>query len=342
VDSLEEVTVTECKVKFSMAIRPDIDDEELQFAAQLGVPCVYTWVRREQRNYEALARLRERVEAAGLELYMAGSMEVGKSDKIHLALPGRDEAIAQFQAFVRALGRAGIRHTTFTWEPDQVWSSPPTTTRGGAVTRHVDLAELQQRPYTHDRDYSSEEIWANFEYFIQRIIPVCEDADVRLCLHPNDPPVDALGGIPCLIRDWASYDRAFAIADSPYLGMEFCVGCWLEGGEAFGNVLDGIRHFHEEGRIFIVHFRNITAPLPVFSETFLDNGYMEMYRVMQTFCEVGYGGAMTLDHTPRFVGDFAKGAGTAYAIGYMRALVERAEAEAIALADQDENVKMFL
>jgi mannonate dehydratase len=155
--------VSTCKIKFSMAIRSDIDEAELQFAAQLGVPCVYTWVRPEQRSYETLARLRQRVEAAGLELYMTGNMEVGKSDKIHLALPGRDEAIAHFQDFVRNLGRAGIRHTTFTWEPDQVWSSAPATTRGGAVTRHVDLNELQQRPYTHDRAYRSEDIWDNFE-----------------------------------------------------------------------------------------------------------------------------------------------------------------------------------
>jgi len=92
-------------------------------------------------------------------------------------------------------------------------------------------------------------------------------------------------------------------------------------------VLDGIRHFHEMGRIFIVHFRNVTSPLPTFTETFLDDGYMDMYQVMKTFCEVGYTGSLTLDHTPRFVGDYAKGSGTAYAIGYMRALLERAQAE---------------
>jgi len=306
-----------------MAIRPDAQDEELQFASQLGVPCVYTWVRSEQRNYDDLARLREKVESYGLELYMTGSYDLGKSDKIHLALPGRHEDITKLQEFVRNLGRAGIKHTTFTWEPDKVWSSPPTTTRGGAQARYVDLAEMKRRPYTHARAYTEDEIWSNFEYFIDRMIPVCEEADVRLALHPNDPPTDGLGGIPCLIQNWASYDRAFAIADSPYLGMEFCVGCWLEGGESFGNVLDGIRHFHEMGKIFIVHFRNVTSPLPTFTETFLDDGYMDMYQVMQTFCEVGYSGSLTLDHTPKFVGDYAKGSGTAYAIGYMRALLER-------------------
>ncbi len=316
-----------CKIKFSMAVRPEDNDEELRFARQLDVPCVYTWVRPEQRTYDFLARLRESVEAAGLMLYMVGSMDVGKSDKIHLGLPGRDEKIDQFQAFVRHLGRVGIPYTTFTWEPDQVWSSPSSVTRGDAVTRHVDLNEMKRRPFTHARAYSPEEIWANFEYFVRRMMPVCEAAEVRLALHPNDPPTDELGGIPCLIQNRESYDRAFAIANSPYLGMEFCVGCWLEGGQAFGNVLDGIRHFHEMGKIFIVHFRNITAPLPVFDETFLDNGYMDMYQVMKTFCEVGYAGTMTLDHTPKFVGDFAKGGGPAYAIGYMRALKERAEAE---------------
>ena len=64
-----------------------------------------------------------------------------------------------------------------------------------------------------------------------------------------------------------------------------------------------------------------------YTETFLDNGYADMYSIMWTFFESGYSGPITLDHTPHFVGDYAKGAGTAYAIGYMRALMELAEAE---------------
>jgi mannonate dehydratase len=164
--------MTECNIKFSMAIRPKADDEELQFAAQLGVPCIYTWVKPEQRTVAYLTQLRRKVESYGLELYMTGSYDLGKSDKIHLALPGRDDDIAQLQAFVRALGEAGIRTTTFTWEPDKVWSSAPTTTRGGAVTRHVDLHEMKQRPTTHDRAYTEEEIWANFEDFLERMLPV--------------------------------------------------------------------------------------------------------------------------------------------------------------------------
>ena len=318
--------MTDCKIRFSLSVRPEASDEELLFARQLGVPCVYTWVREDQCSYEALARLRERVEDAGLTLYNVGSMAVGKSDQIQLALPDRDERIAQFQAFVRCLGRAGIPVTTFTWESTGVWSSEPGEIRG-ARTRRVDLDEMRQRPYTHGRAYTEEELWRNFEYFMQRIIPVAKEAGVRLALHPNDPPTASLGGIPCLIRSWESYERAFEIAASPALGMEFCCGCWLEGGEAFGDILAAIRHFVAQDRILLVHFRNISAPLPRFEETFLDNGYADMYQIMRSFCETGYGNTMTLDHTPRFADGYAQGAGAAYAIGYMRALMERARAE---------------
>lgn len=315
------------RLKLSMFINPDPAEDELLFARQLGMDCVYTWLQDDQTSSEYLQALRARVEAHGLILWNAGSMTLGKNDKIHLALPGRDEAIASFQQFIRNLGRAGIGTTTFTWEPDKVWSSPPAETRGAAA-RHVDLAELRRRPFTHERAYGRDELWANFEYFIQRIIPVAQEAGVRLALHPNDPPTEEpLGGIPCLIHSFEDYERAFSIANSANLGMEFCCGCWLEGGPAFGNMLQSIRHFHKQKRIFIVHFRNVTSTLPVFTETFLDDGYMDMYQVMKVFVEIGYGGSVILDHTPRFAGGFAAGGGTAYAIGYMRALIERAEAE---------------
>jgi mannonate dehydratase len=315
------------RIKLSMFVTPDPTEDELLFARQLGMDCVYTWVKDEQRSYEYLASLRQKVETHGLTLWNVGSMSFGKNDKIHLALPGRDGAIAQFQKFIRNLGRAGIHTTTFTWEPDQVWSSTPGETRG-AMARHVDLAEMRRRPFTHGRAFAPEELWANFEYFIKRMIPVAEESGVRLALHPNDPPTgEPLGGIPCLIHSFDDYERALAIAGSPNLGMEFCCGCWLEGGPAFGNMIEAIRHFHQQKRIFIVHFRNITSTLPEFTETFLDNGYMDMYQVMKVFVEISYDGTMILDHSPKLAGDYGKGGGTAYAIGHMRALIERAEAE---------------
>lgn len=308
--------------KLSVNLSPDATDEELLFARQLGVECVYTWVRDDQLNVASLTALRERVEASGLQLYNAGCYRLGKCDSIILGLPDRDEKIAEFSRFIEALGAAGIDTTTFTWEQAGVWSSTPGESRG-APARSVDLDELDPNWLSHDREYTSDEIWDNFAYYLARILPVCERAGVRLSLHPNDPPIESFGGVPCLIHSWADYRRAFELAGSPLLGMEFCCGCWLEGGPAFGNLLEGLEWCLDQGRVFIVHFRNVNATLPDFHETFLDNGYQDMHAIMDLLVRQGYEGTVILDHSPQMVG--APQSSTAYAIGYMRALREQAE-----------------
>ena len=314
------------KIKLSAFINPRPSADELLFLRQLGVSHCYTWLPDELTTYDYLARLADQVSRAGLSLYNVGNMSLGKSPRIHLGAAGRDDDIARFAQFLRDLSRAGIHTTTFTWEPDRVWSSAPGSSRH-ARARSVDLADLKARPLTQGREYSLDELWENFAYFMRAIIPVAEATGVRLALHPNDPPTDALGGIPCLINSRERYERAFAIADSPALGMEFCTGCWLEGGDAFGDMLAAIPHYLEARRILIVHFRNVSATLPAFTETFLDNGYFDMYQAMKALVAGGYDGTIILDHTPVFADDYHPGAGTAYAIAYMRALIERAEDE---------------
>jgi mannonate dehydratase len=315
-------------IRFSMRVSPEANDEQLAFACQMGVQCVYTAVGRQLSSVAALRSLRNKVEDHSLSLYNVSSEEFIKNDKFHLALPARDRAMAGYQQFVRNLGEAGIGVTTFTWEPDEVWTTHRQGASRGATARYVDLAELMSRPLTHDRVYEREELWGNFAYFMENMAPVLRESGVKFALHPNDPPTDqALGGIPCLIHSRETYDRAFSHAPSDVLGMEFCCGCWLEGGDAFGDIPDGIRHFAADNRILIVHFRNVSSPLPEFTETFLDNGYADMYPFMRTFVEVDYQGTVILDHTPRFPMAFHAGGATGYAIGYMRALVERATAE---------------
>ena len=137
----------EAKIKFSMSVGSNPHVDQLLFAKQLDLDCVYTWVGGKQQEYEYLSNLRRKVEDAGLILWNVGSNEVGKCDKIHLALPGRDEMIEKFKTFVRNLGKAGIHTTTFTWEPTGVWTSG----RGRlsesryASARYVDLDEMSKR-----------------------------------------------------------------------------------------------------------------------------------------------------------------------------------------------------
>jgi mannonate dehydratase len=291
----------------------------------------------------ALQRLKDDLAAEGLELAALENFDPAHWYDVLLDGPRRDEQIAGLQRIVRDLGAVGIPVMGYNFSLAGVASriSGPFA-RGGAISVGVDGVDDTPIPQgmvwnmiydaaaapgvmasiTHD------ELWRRLERFLEEMLPVAEEAGVRLALHPNDPPSpEPLGGIPCLIHSFADYRRAFALAESHCLGMEFCCGCWLEGGAGFGDMLEGIRTFGADGRILIVHFRNVSAPLPRFVETFLDNGYMDMYRVMKTFYEVGYRGTMILDHSPRFAGPYATGAGAAYAIGYMRALMERAAAE---------------
>jgi mannonate dehydratase len=183
-------------------------------------------------------------------------------------------------------------------------------------------------PLSHGRRYAEDEIWDNFTFFIKEVAPVAEEAGVRIGIHPDDPPVPELAGVPrCIFSSFDGYKRALEIADSPNVGMCLCVGCWLEGGDLMGQgVLETIKYFGAQHKIFKVHFRNVNAPLPHFVETFVDNGYMDMYKVMKALKEADFNGVIIPDHIPTMAND--PKLGTAFTLGYMKALLDRVNAEA--------------
>lgn len=309
-------------MKLSLFVPYESPEPHLTFAAQIGADCVYTWLPESHIDYDSIVAFRDRCGSRGLELYNAGCIALGKNPSIHLGLADRDAEIERFRRFVTELGRAGVSVTTFTWEPDQVWSSAPGVSRG-ARSRSVDTRELARAPYTRGRRYEREELWDNFSRFIESLSPTLEEAGVRLALHPNDPPVDGeLGGVPCLIRSIADYERAFALAPAGVLGMEFCCGCWLEGGDSFGDPAVEIRRFVSEDRVLVVHLRNVTAPVPEFTETFLDNGYGAMPAILDALAETGYSGSVTPDHVPELIEPYGRGASMAFAAGYIRGVLQ--------------------
>ena len=129
-----------------------------------------------------------------------------------------------------------------------------------------------------------------------------------MALHPNDPPVPYLGGVGSLIMSADDYRRAFDLAnDSPYLGMKLCTGCWTEGGLLFtDDMLGDIDEFVRRGKVFEVHFRNVTSPLNpdysgYFEECLAEDGYADMYEIMLQFVRSGYNGPIFCDHTHRSV-----------------------------------------
>ena len=325
-------------MKIAAQVSPEPTQEELQFIQQMGVEYVVLWTDGEKASQEYYASRRRLFESAGLKVYGFGNSSVHNQDAITLGLPNRDAKIEEYKTHLRNLGKAGIPYTTYAHMANGIWSTEPETTRGGAQARAFNLAKAKHgwwvnaeysAPLSHDRVYSQDEIWENYAYFIKQAAPVAEEAGVRIGIHPDDPPVPELGGIPrCIFSSFEGYRRALEIANSPNVGICLCVGCWLEGGEGMGkDVLETIRYFGERGKIFKVHFRNVNQPLPHFVETFLDAGYFDMYKVVKALREVNFNGVLIPDHIPMMAND--RRVGVAFTIGYMKALVERSNAEAI-------------
>ena len=322
-------------LKVAAQMPPEPSDEAMAFVRQMGVEYAVTWVDPAKASPEYYRSRRAHFARGGIQLYGLGNGSVHNVDAITLNLPNRDEKVAEYKAHIRNLGQADIPYTTYAHMANSVWSTPPEQTRGGSRARAFDMARLAEASgggftgegLTHGREYTGEELWDNFASFAKEVAPVAEEAGVRIGIHPDDPPGVLLGGVPRpIFSSFDGYKRALEIADSPNVGMCLCIGCWLEGGEAMGrDVVETIRYFGGQGKIFKVHYRNVDKPLPHFVETFVDDGYFDMYQAMRTLAEVGYNGTLIPDHIPQ-MGDDGR-LGTAYTLAYMRALQKRAEEE---------------
>ena len=326
-------------IKVAAQMSPEPTGDDLAFAQQLGIEYVCLWTDGEHANYDYFMSRREIFEKAGLKIYGFGNSSVHNQDAIVLNLPNRDEKIEEYKRYIRELGKAGIPYTTYANMGNGIWSTDREIIRGGAPARAFDLSKAEEGhwgnqtfkiPLTHDRRYSEDEIWDNFTYFIKEAAPVAEEAGVRIGIHPDDPPYPELGGIPrCIFSSFDGYRRAMEIADSPNVGICFCIGCWLEGGPLMKkDVVESLRYFGERGKLFKIHYRNVDKPLPHFVETFIDNGYFDLYQATKVLQEVAFDGIMIPDHIPSMTDDGR--VGTAYSIAYMKAHVDRAIAEVAA------------
>ncbi len=323
-------------IKIAYQAPTEPSPEELSFIKQMGIDYVVLWTDGKKAGYDYYNSRRELYEAEGIKVYGFGDYDVHNQDKITLNLPGRDEKIEEYLNHIRNLGKAGIHYTTYAHMANGIWSTASEKTRGGAPARAFNLDSADagywngvkyEAPLTHGRKYTPDELWANYEYFIKKAAAVAEEQKVRIGIHPDDPPVPELGGIPrCIFGSFDGYKRALEIADSPYVGMCLCVGCWLEGGTMMGkDVLDTIKYFGERKKLFKVHFRNVNQPMPHFTETFLDDGYADMFQILKALKEVNFDGVIIADHIPGMVYPHT---GAAFSIGYMKGLVERVYAEA--------------
>ena len=310
----------------------ELDPEGVAFLKQMGVEWVMVGSVPEH-SAEGYKAVRDLLAEHGLKIYRLANNELHNMPDVTLNLENRDRMIERYLQYISDLGEAGIHYATYAHMGNGIWRSERRPVRGGAMAGGLDLDSPNRSivfgdfgwPLSHGREYAPEELWENYEYFIRKVAPVAESAGVYIGVHPDDPPVATMAGVPrCIFGTFDGYKRALEMADSAHIGACLCVGCWLEGGEAIGSTpVEFIRYLAERGKLFKLHMRNVTAPLDSkggFYETFPNAGYGDLGEMIAVLDEVGFDGCIMNDHLVGMVG----GSHTceAYFTAYLQGLVD--------------------
>lgn len=255
-------------------------------------------------------------------------------DKVRLGLPGRDEQIDNVITQIRAMGRLGIPTLCYNWMAMASWGRTDIAipARGGALVTGFNAAVCDARPaLVEPGEVPPEQLWSALKYFLDAVIPVAEEAGVRLGLHPDDPPRPFDRNLPRIMSSVAAYRRLLDLYPSPSNSITFCQGNWALMGEVVSGEtsLPGLIREFGRDRIAFVHFRDVLGTVEDFKETFHDEGQTDLPECMQAYAEVEFDGPMRPDHVPTMAGESNERPGyetlgRLFALGYIRGLEQAA------------------
>jgi mannonate dehydratase len=313
----------------------DISSETLNFIKAIGVNHICA-VNHHHSGYdeqgywdpEPLTAMRQHVESHGIGLDMIAlplptiNVDRAEMPNIMLGTPERDDEIDRIIRCVRAAGAAGIPAVKGNLILEGVLRTEPEVGRAGALHTAFDLSQLEI-PVTQAGVVTAEQAWERIAYFVERVIPAAQEAQVRVAIHPHDPVVPlGIGLDGRVLGDIAGLKQFCDLSPSPYHGLNFCQGCMEETGASEEELLDAIRYFGSRKRLFLVHFRTVKGERNKWREAFIDEGDMDMVAAIKTYQEIGYEHMIVPDHYPRIPGDSRWGhRSRAYAVGYTKALI---------------------
>jgi mannonate dehydratase len=284
---------------------------------------------------DELLDLRKAAEAEGLKIEAIENFDPAHWHDVLLDGPRKKQQLENVKTIIERLGKAGIPVMGYNFSIAGVCGRVTGPfARGGAVSVGMDgpldtpmpngmvwnmVYDAAARPgvvpaITHD------ELWRRLEGFLKEVVPVAEEAGVKLALHPDDPPMPTLRGQPRLVYQPHMYQRVLELYPSPSNALEFCLGTLAEMTE--GDLYSAVEQYSRQGKLAYVHFRNITGKVPHYRETFVDDGDIDMLRVLRILKQNHFEGVLIPDHTPQMTCGAPWHAGMAYAMGYMRAALQ--------------------
>jgi mannonate dehydratase len=283
-------------------------------------------------SYEELRDLRESVEAEGLQLEAVENLDPAHWHDVLLDGPKRDRQIDNIRTIIRNLGRAGIPILGYNFSIAGVCGrSVGPHARGGALSVGMDgpceipmprgmvwnMTYDPTAPAGAEPPVTHEALWDRFGRFLDDVVPVAEEAGVRLALHPDDPPMPEMRGQARLVHQPALYQRVLDRHPSRANALEFCLGSLAEMTE--GDLYASVEHYARQDRIAYIHCRNVVGKVPHYRETFVDDGEIDMLRVLRVLQANGFDGTLIPDHTPQMTCAAPWHAGMAFALGYLGA-----------------------
>jgi len=313
----------------------DVNPSTLRWLKQLGCQHVIFQgtdrVDSENKGYWTTADIlpaKRNCDAAGLTLESM-MIPIDFYRKARLGRAGRDQEIERVCRTIKAVGEAAVPMMEWRFWPDFFWDDRvgyyEVPGRGDSVLRAYDYGRIKNAPpFPEIGEVGETEMWARFLYFAKPIVEAAERANVRLSMHPNDPPVANMRGVSRIFRHTDGLRRFLKEIPSRASGITFCQGTITEMGV---EVLKEIRYFAKLNKIFLVHFRAVRGKVPQYTEVFIDEGDVDMLEAMKAYKEAGYSGPFVSDHTPKVEGDTPWGhIGRTFSLGYMRAMVHAVNA----------------
>lgn len=309
------------------------DDDDYRVMAQLGLKhiCANPPGAPASWRLDDLLRHREKIESFGLILDMiqlplpSRVIEQASYPDILLAGPDRDRQLDAVCQLIEDCATAGIPSAKYNLNLIGIPRTPDELGRGGSrnAAFRWDLADHDAAPGAAGV-LSEDENWERIDYFLGRVVPVAEAGKVRLACHPHDPYTPpGYRGVTRVLGTVEGLKKFVLMHESPYHGLNFCQG---SVGEMLDNpraeIDDVIRWFGTRGKLFNVHFRNISGGKLSFMETFPDEGDMDMARSARVYEEVGYQYMLMPDHVPHIDGRDPDGVAFAFCYGYITALIQ--------------------